>query len=52
MWRDLANLAPEKKFVSTPWTNYAFQCGFSAFNRNFCGMGCLSQGEGGAKEKI
>ena len=53
MWRDLANLAPEKKkFGSTPWTNYAFQCGFSAFLRNFCGVGCLSQGEGGAKEKI
>ena len=52
MWQDLANLTPEKKFGSTPWTNYAFQCGFSAFLRNFCGVGCLSQGEGGAKEKI
>ena len=35
----------QKKFVSTPWTNRAFQCGFSAFYLYFCGVGCLSQGK-------
>ena len=42
---------PKKKIVSTPWTNCAFQCGFSAFNLYFCGVGCLSQGKEGQKEK-
>ena len=43
---------PKKKFVSTPWTNRAFQCGFLPFFIYiFCGVGCLSQGKEGQREK-
>ena len=36
---------------STPWTNRVFQCSFSTFYLYFCGVGCLSQGKEGQKEK-
>ena len=52
MWRDLANLAPEKKFGSTPWRNYAFRCGFSAFIRNFVGWDALAKAKEGPKRKF
>ena len=50
--RDLARLASRKKFVSIPWTNRAFQCGFSTFYLYFCGRGGLSQGKEGQREKL
>ena len=51
---DLARSHPiglQKKFVSTPWTNRTFQCGFSASYIFICGVGCLSQGKEGQREK-
>ena len=56
---DAGEISPDrppkkKKFVSTPWTNHAFQCGFffSLFIYIFCGVGCLSQGKEGQREKL
>ena len=49
-WRDLAHLATRKKFVSIPCTICVSQCSFSTYFE-LCGVGCLSQGEGGAKRE-
>ena len=42
----------KRKIVSTPWTDRAFQCSFSTFYLYFFGVGCLSQGKKGQREKL
>ena len=49
--RDLASLASRKKIHQQPLDNLCLSVWFFHFIRVFCGAGCLSQGEGGAKRE-
>ena len=51
MWRDLANLAPEKKNSSAPPGQITLFSAVFPLLLEICGVGCLSQGEGGAKRE-